>query len=224
MFVCMTVWEKISEKIRIALIFSLILVTVPFVTHASLSSSNYTLSNYTIGSTGGAMSSTQFSLTPSRGNIVTQTGGEETETTSRRGHGTTTRKNVTDAPNEQDVISEVYTERPSGVHIDAPRGTVFNTEDIEERNMEQKSIVQEDAPTDERASDNDEQKGKDKSSSRFMANLISGDLHNVLGSLKELFGNISKHFYARLGIFVGVIIVLWIVRTYTALGRRLSPF
>lgn len=223
MAVHMTVWGDISKKIRVALIFLLMLLFLPHLTHAALTSSNYTVSNYSIGSQGSTMSSSQYSLTPSKGSVVTQSGEEEAVTPSRHGHGTSTRKDVTNKPNEQEVISEIHIERP-GVQIDVPRGTVFNTEDIEKRNIEQKSNEDIHDSVSEIDSDNDNQKGKDSHRSRFVANLISGDLHNAFGSLKEMFAEMSKHFYARLGVFVFVLLALWIVRSYTAIGKRFSPF
>lgn len=214
---------RVNKKQRIQLLSAFICTlffVFPGASNAALTSPNYQIDSPAIGSSKGTeMSSDNYSITSSKGSsltVQTDDGVIDSDTDSANIQGT--KKKMLGRPNDQTVISKILDTENLETKANQKRlneQTLINTQ-IQETNVDLEDVN----PGEEKKLD----PSKDEKDSRFPANLISSGARETFNKLKDLYVVAFAHFPARALTFIWIIGFLYLVRTYTAVGRKYTPF
>ncbi len=192
-------------------LLGVLFLVVPKYAHAELTSSQYTLSAYGFGHGNTTLSSPNFTLTPSnntQASLSTFVTPLPTPTPGNSG-GSSGRSRL--------VLETIRTSTSTGIGTDVARVLIAqNTANTPRASGAENVGEVEDI--------------EDTSSALEVVNTIGAseeDSLNLVASLigaRDAFNEIFKEKSARIALFFGVVLFLWLVRTYTVIGRKYSPF
>ncbi len=213
----------IKTFLHIYLVLSVLLFAflIPLTADAAMTSSQYSLESYSVGASAQntSLTSAQYSLTPN----TSESKAYSTTVGANNGFGSRGNSSVS-----EDVAPDAELVSGSGelseTAQNVPKDEFFVRGDA--TNVDESVLVDEVSTNDDMFNVLNMTPATEKeygNPNGLSASVIEA-IREKYGSVGEMFKSLFDTRSARLGVFVGVLGMLWYVRTFTALGIKYRPF